>query len=73
MSYAEMKMEGTTFVLVPKDEFRRMARNQIPQMPPKNAAGTFPALAASRVGIAQNIIRRRELAGPCLVLGAGRR
>ena len=63
MAYAELKMEGKTFVLVPKNEYRRLAGNQMPPMPDRNEDGTYPALAASRVNIARNIIRRRQAAG----------
>ena len=64
MTHATLMMDGETFVLVPKREYDGLIdRTELPQMPPANPDGTFPALAAGRVSIARSIIRSRQALG----------
>jgi ribosome-binding protein aMBF1 (putative translation factor) len=65
MSHARLKMNGTTFVLVPEAEYRRMTagRAAMPEFPARDGEGNFPAVATARVSIAREVIRRRQAAG----------
>ena len=65
MSHATLSMNGKTFVLVPEDEYRRMSVSPtaLPDFPPANREGNFPALQTGRVSIAREVIRRREGVG----------
>lgn len=63
VAHATLKMNGRTFVLVPKDEYRELVSGDKPAFPPANEDGTYPAIAAGRVVIARTIIGRREAAG----------
>ncbi len=64
MSHATLVMDGETFVLVPKREYRRLLKScELPAFPPANPSGNFPALATARVSIAREIIQRRQAVG----------
>jgi DNA-binding XRE family transcriptional regulator len=64
MTYGTMTMSGKTFVLIPQEEFEDLfKRTPLPEYPPADADGNFPAVAASRVSIAREIITRREAVG----------
>jgi ribosome-binding protein aMBF1 (putative translation factor) len=63
MTHATMKMDGKTFVLVPRGEYRRLVQDREPEMPTLRDDGTYPALPAVRISIARTIIRRRKSAG----------
>jgi DNA-binding XRE family transcriptional regulator len=63
MAHATMKMDGKTFVLVPRKEYRQLTEDREPQMPPLGDDGTYPALPAVRVSMARTIIQRRKSAG----------
>ena len=39
------------------------ARTAMPEFPPANAEGNFPAVQTGRVSIAREVIRRREVVG----------
>ncbi len=62
MAHATLTMDNETFVLVPQREYAELTA-ELPHMPPANADGTFPALAAMRVSIARSIIKDRLAAG----------
>lgn len=65
MSHATLNMNGTTFVLVPEDEYRDItaAQTAAPDFPPADGDGNFPAVPTGRVSIAREIIRRRQAVG----------
>jgi ribosome-binding protein aMBF1 (putative translation factor) len=64
MGYGTMTMSGKRFVLVPEDEFKLLKRSPLPRLPRANpATGNFPAIQATRVGMARDIIKRREAVG----------
>ena len=65
MSHATLNMQGKTFVLVPQAEYRRMlgTRSALPEYPPADNDGNFPAIRTGRVSIAREVIRRRQSAG----------
>ena len=64
MTYDTVTMKGKKFVLVPQDEFKRLAeRDQLPPFPPADENGNFPALQATRVSIARTIISGRKRSG----------
>ena len=50
------------YVLVPEEEYKRLVQG-VPAMPPADADGNFPALAAMEASIARNIVRDREAVG----------
>ena len=62
MAHATLTMDEKVFVLVPQREYEEMIA-ELPEMPPANADGTFPALPAMRVSIARSIIKDRLAAG----------
>jgi ribosome-binding protein aMBF1 (putative translation factor) len=51
--------------MVPKNEYRRITarRSAVPDFPPADREGNFPAVQAGRVSIAREVIRRREATG----------
>ena len=51
------------YVLVPVDEYRKLKSGKLPELPPKNTRGNFPALAAADATIARSILKRRRMAG----------
>jgi len=64
MAHATLNMNGKTFVLVPKSEYRDLtAARTMPDFPPAEVDGNFPAIQTGRVSIAHEIIRRRQAAG----------
>jgi DNA-binding XRE family transcriptional regulator len=56
---------GKRFVLVPEDEFHRLAEPEpnLPPLPPADAAGNRPAVEFARATIARGIIRDRQALG----------
>ncbi len=62
MAHATMTMNDEVFVLVPQREYAKLTA-QLPEMPPANADGTYPALPAMRVTMARSIMKDRLSAG----------
>lgn len=60
-----IKKAGRTFVLVPREEWQKIAAGEVPMpdYPEPDAQGNFPAVAAIRVSIARTIIRDRAAIG----------
>jgi DNA-binding XRE family transcriptional regulator len=59
-----LEIRGEKFVLIPEVEYRRLVdAGKEPELPPLNVDGTYPAVAAARVGMARTIIRRRKAKG----------
>jgi DNA-binding XRE family transcriptional regulator len=50
------------YVLVPEAEYKRLVTG-LPPLPPADAAGNLPALAAMEATIARNIVRDRQAVG----------
>jgi ribosome-binding protein aMBF1 (putative translation factor) len=70
-----ISIDRKKFVLVPVAEYKRLISG-VPALPPKDAAGNYPALAAMDATIARSIVRDRESAGltqKSLALAAGMR
>src|ERR1039458_1825283 len=62
MAHATMTMNDEVFVLVPEREYEELTA-ELPEFPPANAKGNFPALEYSRVSIARSIIKDRLAVG----------
>ncbi len=59
-----LELEGKKYVVLPVAEYQRLVNaEREPELPPLNPDGTYPAIAAARVGIARTIIRRRTAKG----------
>jgi ribosome-binding protein aMBF1 (putative translation factor) len=62
MDYETTTRKGKRFVLVPEDDFKRLAADLVP-LPPAAADGTRDALAFARASIANSIITGRKALG----------
>ncbi len=62
MGHATLTMNDETFVLVPQREYAELTA-ELPELPPANAAGNYPAVAYGRATIARSIIKDRLAAG----------
>jgi DNA-binding XRE family transcriptional regulator len=51
------------FVLVPEREYAELVEQSAARLPPKNASGNYPAIAATDALIAQGLVRDRLAAG----------
>ena len=61
-----LELDGRRYVVVPEEEYRRMATAagaEIPPFPEQRADGNYPAIEAARASIARTIIRGRSEAG----------
>ncbi|MFV0444906.1 MAG: multiprotein-bridging factor 1 family protein [Planctomycetaceae bacterium] len=57
-------LDGKQYVIVPRDEYERLSRvARLPELPPQNSDGTYPAVAYARASLARKIILRREAVG----------
>ena len=59
-------LAGQRFVIVPEGEYRRLqlaAEAVVPDLPPADAHGNYPAVATMRALLAQDIIRSRRRRG----------
>jgi DNA-binding XRE family transcriptional regulator len=63
-SIQTLTLSGQRFVVIPEDEYLRLTGDAPePALPPADAAGNRPAVAAMRVMLARDIIRARRDAG----------
>ncbi|HSU67050.1 MAG TPA: helix-turn-helix transcriptional regulator [Tepidisphaeraceae bacterium] len=58
-----IEKNGMTYALVPLETWNRIARSEMPELPPADALGNRNAVAFARVSIARTIIRDRLAAG----------
>jgi DNA-binding XRE family transcriptional regulator len=66
MTVPTVKLEGKRFVILEETEYRRLrglAAGDGPKLPPKDAAGNYPAKEALAVSIARNFLKRRKALG----------
>lgn len=58
-------VEGKRFVVLPEEEYVRLAggRDVLPPLPAPDADGNYPAVAALTAGLARSLIRRRRALG----------
>ena len=63
MKLSTITRQGKRFVLVPLQEYQRLADESLPPFPPVDADGTCNAIDFARVSIARSLIRDRRAAG----------
>ncbi len=67
MSVQTIHLEGTAYVIVPRDEFDRLTTlakaAALPPLPGPDAEGHYPAVEYARASLARKIIRDRVEAG----------
>jgi len=64
MTRQTLSLDGRTYVVVPRDEFEALeALATMPEFPPPDADGNYPAAEYMRVSIARDIIRERVRLG----------
>jgi DNA-binding XRE family transcriptional regulator len=63
-SVQSVTLDGKRFVILPEDEYCRLTGEPpLPELPPPDAAGNYPAAEALQVSIARSIIRDRRRLG----------
>ena len=59
-----LTIEGRQFVVIPESQYRKLlGEHPIPEMPPADKQGNYPAVGSARVILARQIVRRRHAAG----------
>src|SRR5437764_526499 len=58
-------LNNKKYALIPLSEYRKLVKDRgiAPALPPKNARGNYPALAAAETTIARTIVKRRLAVG----------
>ncbi len=60
-------LDGKPYVLLPREEYDSLATRakaaELPELPPPDAEGRYPAVAYARASLARKIIRDRAAAG----------
>ena len=67
MSVQTIHLHGKAYVVLEREEFQRLETlakaAALPELPPADEDGNFPAVAYARVSLARKIIRDRVAAG----------
>ena len=67
MAAQTITLEGKSYVVLPSDEYERLATlakaGEMPLLPQPDAQGNFPAVEYARASLARKIIRDRVAAG----------
>jgi ribosome-binding protein aMBF1 (putative translation factor) len=67
MATQTILLEGRPYVVLPRDEYDRLAAlakaGELPPLPPPDAQGNYPAVEYARASLARKIIRDRVAAG----------
>ncbi len=67
MAAQTILLEGKPYVVLPRDEYDRLASlakaGELPRLPQPDAQGNYPAVEYARASLARKIIRDRVAAG----------